>query len=197
MLMGVRMYATEQQARDAIAMLIAEELPKESIHLITPVQGGEKEAVRRAVDTGKLPSSHARAAEAALGQGRSVLSVALPYAGQAVLDIMDSFSPVDTPVKSVSTYTDPAPLSGLLGLPTLTRRSDATARLLPSDSYFMSFFPLLSNNQRGKNSSLGFPTLTKGKSKNSSFGLPLLSKSGTPFSSMLGLKMLTGPKKRR
>lgn len=199
MLMGVRMYANEQNARDAAAKLVKAELVAEqNVLVLTPGSGGADEVVQAAVRDRKLPNSHARAAVDALRQGRSVVSVPMPYEGKAALEIMDSCGSVDTQALPKYYFHDPTPFSDLLGLKVLTE-GESSARLLSGDTYmFRSFLglPLLKKSSGTKNTSFGLPLLAKPASKkNSSFGLPMLSKNGTPLSSMLGLKLLTGPKR--
>lgn len=194
MLMGVRMYANEQNARDAAAKLVeAELLDERQIFLFTPGSGGAEEVVEKALQEKTLPGSHARKAVEALGKGQAVLSIVLPLRGTDALEIMDSCGAVDTGPEPVHYHRDPSPFSDAFGIPVLTKGESRT-RLLsgPKDSSFG--FPTLKKSG-SIDSSFGFPTLKKSASKDSSFGLPLLSKNGTPLSSMFGLKTLTGRKK--
>ena len=199
MLMGVRMYANEQNARDAAAKLVeADFIDEGAVFVLTPDPGAEEVAVRQAVGKKLLPGSHARLAVEALRKGRTVVSVPLPYEGQAVLDIMDSCGSVDVDAHPVHYDHDPTPLSDLLGLKVLIPSGSSTRLLTGSRIVFRNFLglPLLTKSAGTKNSSFGMPLLSRPVSeKDSSFGLPLLSKNGTPLSSMLGLKLLTGPKR--
>lgn len=199
MLMGVRMYADEQNARDAAAKLVEAGFIGEGVAtFLTPASGETGAVVKRAVAERKLPGAYARRAVEALEMGRTVLSVPLPYEGQTALDIMDSCGSVDTDEHPVTYYHDPTPFSDLLGLKVLIRSGSSTRLMTGSRIVFRNFLglPLLTKSAGTKNSSFGMPLLSRPVSeKNSSFGLPLLSKNGTPLSSMLGLKLLTGQKK--
>lgn len=199
MLMGVRMYANEQNARDAAAKLVKAELVAErNILVLTPGSGEADEVVHAAVRDKKLPNSHARVAVEALRKGRSVVSIPMPYEGKAALEIMDSCGSVETEALPEYYFHDPTPFSDLLGLKVLTG-GESSAQLLSGDTYmFRSFLglPLLKKSSGTKDRSFGLPLQAKPAwKKNSSFGLPMLSKNGTPLSSMLGLKLLTGRKR--
>ncbi len=191
MLMGVRMYATEQNARNAAAKLIEEELvSEERISIFTPGSGGAEEVVQAAVQEKRLPVSHARLAVQALEKGQFVVSIPLPMEGAWAMEIMDSFGSLDVGPEPVQRRRDPSPFSDIFAIPTLTSGKSTT--------------PLMTKNRVIFRNFLGLPLLKKSVSKESSFGMPLLrkghsntalSKNGTPLSSMLGLKTLTGPKR--
>jgi hypothetical protein len=194
MLMGVRMYATEQRARDAAAALVAEEMVSEkSISIFTSDSGAPVEVVQAAVRERRLPVGYSRLAVEALENGQAVLSIPLPLQGAYALEIMDSFESLDVGPEPAQHRRDPSPLSDLFGLPVLTKNSRGSATLLSGDRPILGMFPLLKKSE-SKDSSFGMPLLRK-ESKDSSFGMPLLSKKGTPLSSMLGLKTLTGKKR--
>jgi hypothetical protein len=197
MLMGVRMYANEQNARDAASKLaLAELVAEEQISILTPGSGGAEEVVQKAVDGGTLPVSYSRLAVQALEKGQSIVSIPLPLQGAVALEIMDSCGALDVGPEPVQFYRDPAPLSDFFALPVLTSGKSRARLMTDNRIIFRSFLgiPLLTKSGP-KNTSFGFPTLTKSVSKNSSFGFPLLSQKGTPLSSMLGLKTLTGKKR--
>jgi hypothetical protein len=204
MLMGVRMYETEQQARDAAAKLVAAGLREENMYVLTPVQGGEELAIKVAVEERKLPGNYMNVAVNALRNGRTILSVPLVYEGRLVMEIMDSFNPVDTHLLPKPPDRDPTPLSDLLGIPVLWKTRPG-ATLLRSQRYiFPNFFGLpgartLLSDKRPSDSSLGMPVLLEERDtpKTHSFLLPLLTKDGKTTSSKLGFKELTEPKKRK
>ena len=181
MLKGVRMYASEQNARDAAATLIAAGLDRKEVLILTPVSGQEGEAVRTAVADGKLPGSHVHVATGALKNGQTVLSVGLPYMSQYTLDVMDSFDPVDPSTHPLQRPRGASPFSDFFGIRVLTESKSRT-RLLHSSP----------------DRSFGFPTLSHRKSNTklrTGRSSTKLSNNPTPFSSMLGLKVLTGPKR--
>jgi len=184
---AIRFYETEQQAQAALDELNNMGIPDNMVVLLAPSVGTEESAVRAAIAKGRLPGSQINAATAALRKGRTLLSVELPYgAGQRVEDILESHQPVDTDSLVSVPELNPAPLSDFLGIPTLLGDGASRTRLMKGP----------------KNSSFGFPLLTRGGRpmfgavktfrKNSSMGLPLLSKNPAPLSSMFKLKLLSG-----
>lgn len=181
MLKGVRMYDSEQNARDAAAALMAAGLNRSEILVLTPAAGREAEVVRSAIADGMLPGSHVHAATEALKNGRTVLSVGLPYMSQYTLDVMDSFGPVDTDELPKQMPRRPAPLSEFLGIPVLIDSKSRTRLLKPS-----------------LDRSFGFPTLTSGTSNTKLITRRSNTKlidNPAPLSSMIGLKTLTGRKR--
>lgn len=196
MLMAVRMYGSEANARAAVQGLVEAGVQRDLVHIITPESGVAEQAVQAAVSAKKLPARHMKAAMAALGKGRTVVSVPLPYYGQEALDILDSCDPVDTESLPDSQLpNDPAPFSDMLGFRTLTEGSGSSVRLM-NGPMFKSFLglPLLTKSTGSKNTSFGLPLLSKSGSKTSSFGLPLLTKSKSKTTSF-GLPLLTKSKK--
>jgi hypothetical protein len=193
--MAVRIYGSEANAREAARKLVEAGFRKDLVHVLTPDSGGEQ-AIRAAVVAKKLPTSHVKAATAALMAGRSVVSVPLPYYGQETLDILDSCDPVEVEATPQHMPNDPAPFSDMLGLPVLTKHRGASARLLAGEPTFKSFLglPLLTKSKGPKNSSFGLPLLSQPKSKTTSFGLPLLTKP-TSKTTSFGLPLLTKSKK--
>lgn len=182
MLKGVRMYDSEQNARDAAATLLAAGLDRKSMLVLTPVPGQEEESVHAAIAGGQLPGSHVHLATEALKKGHTVLSVDLPYMSQYTLDVMDSFKPVSRDMGPKQSPRRPAPFSEFFGLRVLTDDSRSRTKLLKSNM----------------DRSFGFPTLKSGKSNtklSTKRSNTKLSNNPTPLSSMIGLKVLTGPKR--
>jgi hypothetical protein len=195
MLMAVRIYGSEANAHEAVRRLVEAGVRQELIHVLTPKSGVAEQAVQAAVLAKKLPARYAKAAVAAMGNGRSIVSLPLPYDGQEALNILDSCDPVDTEsLPAPQLPNDPAPFSDMLGIPTLTKGGGSSARLL-TGPIFKSFLglPLLSK-PKSKTTSFGLPLLSKPKSKTTSFGLPLLSKPKSKTTSF-GLPLLTKSKK--
>ena len=197
MLMAVRIYESEANAREAARKLVEAGFREDLVHVLSPGHGAVEQVVRAAVSSNRVPTSHLRTAVSALTKGYSVVSVPLPYFGQEVLDILDSCGPVEVESTRVHLPNDPAPFSDMLGIPVLTKDDRSSATLLRGEPIFRSFLglPLLTRSSTGKNSSFGLPLLSKPKSKNSSFGLPLLTKPKSKNSSF-GLPLLTKSKRR-
>lgn len=192
MSLTVRIYETEQQARNAVAKLVEKDFPADSIYLLTPKPGQEEQSVAAAIGGGRLPPSHANLAKQMIRKGRSIVALELRYGmGQVAIDIMDSCGAVDTDKLPEYLPRNPSPFSDSFGLPVLLRDSRSTTKLLSrSSTAFRTSFgiPLLSKNQRGKAS-------LSSKRKNSSFGLPLLSKNQRGKSSSFGFSTLSRAKR--
>jgi hypothetical protein len=208
MLMGVRIYAEEQHARDAAAALMDAGLSARAVNVLVPEPGRESEIVQAAIEDRRLPGSHVHAATEALRKGQTVLAVDLPYESRATMAIMERYGPVETAKLPSPSQRNPAPLSSLLGLPVLTESRGQTTVVRGSNRHIMDFFPLLTE-PKSKKSSFGIPLLSKPTAKrDKSFGFPMLSKptarkeksfgfpllirdKAAPLSSLFGLKLLT------
>lgn len=217
----VRMYATEQQARDAVGKLREDGFPEDSILLVTPSGGGAvtvdnpKAAITAGFMVGKDASIYAEA----VGRGRSLVVVRPAFGfGQAALSILDSCGPVDThliktpelgvttdrgtPLSSFFLWrvlrpNEPAPFSDFLGLPLLSSKPACPSDLIGKLSGPMidtSFgMRLLSDEAAPLSALLGMQTLKDRPDPwESSYGLPLQSPNPAPLSSLLGLPLLLG-----
>ena len=212
---NVRIYDSEESARSAAAKLADAGFGTQRVLLASELAGQEAAAVRSAVRDGLLPGSQASFCTQNLAKGRSLVAVVAPFGySLEALDIMESCGPVD--VDKMPRHVpsrDPSPLSDALGFPTVVDFVPMTD--LTSSSWSLSGvfgLPLLTKNQRGKarlsspkrpwNSSMGLPVLTRnqrGKARlttpkrpwNWSMGFPLLSNNPAPLSSLFGIPTLT------
>ncbi len=219
----VRMYETEQQARDAVSELREEGFPEDRIFLVTPGAGideGPSEAISRAIMAGHVLRSHAQVYAQGIQGGRSLVVVHAPFgSGVLATRTMDSFGPVDTgirlperrspawdeaaPLSSAlqlrSILRDrPAPFSATVSLPTLSRGRSFLSSLfreLARSDFALFGRSELSPNPAPLSSLFGLKTVSESEGpRRSSFGLPLLSQDPAPLSSRLGLLLLTeGP----
>lgn len=161
----VRLFSSEEVARQAVARLVDAAIPRETITVLTPYAGRPAEAVDAAIQSSVMPSSHRAVAERALTSGRAIVCVTPAYnTGQPITDILDGSGPVDTDQLPEHIPHVPAPFSEFLGMPVLT---EGRSHLKLASSNF---------------------------SLSSMFGLGLLSRRATPLSSMFGLKVLTSSK---
>ena len=88
----VRMYETEQQARDAVQKLQAEGFPEDQIFLVTPQSGGTVEAIAAAIMAGFVLRSHAKVYAEGIQKGRSLVVVRASFGhSQDAIDILNSF----------------------------------------------------------------------------------------------------------
>ena len=185
----VRMYATEQQARDAVRRLKDEGFPEDTIFLVTPQSGGTTEAIAAAVMAGYVLRSHARVYAEGIQGGRSLVVVRAGFGlAQDAIDILDGFGPVDAGLRRSGEpsigWDEAAPLSSAFRLPVLIRRSPTPV----SRTFGM---PPLSRGRTGWLSAL-FGELTRHDyAFSAGFGLPLTSRNAAPLSSLFGLKTVT------
>ncbi len=211
---NVRLFATEDAARAAVADLAENGLEDSQILSPAGATGREEVVVRAAVDAGQIPGGFSYTCVQALKQGRHVVGVNVPYGWSVkAMEIMDDAGAVDTHLLKSYPTRDPSPFSDIFGMPTLTT-FQASSELLSGNWHFTQQFfsmPMLSKNSRGKarlitpkrpwNTSFGLPLLSKdskGKAKltspkpgrSTSFGFPLLSKSAAPLSALLGMPTL-------
>ncbi len=204
----VRMYETEQQARDVIGKLEEDGFPAETIFLVTSASGGEAPSVgsmSAAIAAGFVLGSDAEIYAQGVARGRSLVLIRAGFGhGQSAVNILDSGGPVDTDLLppprlsvdydeaaplscafqwSVLKHDEPAPFSEWLGLQPIA----------PGPIFNRSFgFPLLSNVGAPLSTLFGLRTLSATTDPGeASFGLPLLLADPAPLSSKFGLPLLT------
>ena len=204
----VRMYETEQQARDVVGKLEEDGFPAETIFLVTSASGDGEAAVgsiKAAMAAGFVLGSDAEVYIQGVERGRSLVLIQAGFGhGQSAVNILDSGGPVETdllppprlsvdydeaaPLSSAFQWSvlkrdEPAPLSAWLGLQPITSSS------LLNRSFG---FPLLNNKAAPLSSLFGLKTLSaKTDPGEASFGLPLLLADPAPLSSKFGLPLLT------
>jgi hypothetical protein len=197
----VRLYETEQQARDAAAKLQQEGFPTA---LVTPSEGDMDAAVKLGLSAYDAPIY----AERVKQEGRSLVAATAPYGlGLTVLAILDEHSPIEEDLRTTRHLPDGrTPFSELLSWPVLTKRRTFFSRiwgqeltrkpggsgikLTSNPTPFSSALGLATLAKPPGDSSFGFPLLTR-PAADDSFGFPLLTKNATPLSSMLGWPLLT------
>lgn len=224
----VRMYETEKKARSAVGRLKSEGFHDDTILLLTKPnesEGSSMELLESAVTAGFVPPDQVSSYVEGLDKGQSLVAICAPFGfGQQAIKILDSCGPVKiaalssqeeaakiwggrgVPLSStlklrVLWRDKPAPLSDLLGRPTLSRGrtfQNKYPELKSSDWSFSSRlgYRLLSSSPEPTSAIFGFKTLseqTGGDSWTSSFGLPMLSQDPAPLSSAFDLHLQTGP----
>ena len=200
----VRMYETEQQARDAVRKLMEAGFPDDTILLVTPGSGGTGsiEGVSAALSAGFALGGNTSAYTQGLQRGRSLVVVRAAFGfGQEAVSILDSCGPVET-----ETLPEPeipkkryqaAPFSDFMGFPLLSSsqagKCDAVelmSRVTMTNSFG---YPLLSDKAAPLSSLFGLQILMNGgQMGNQSFGMPLLTDNTAPLSSTFGLPLLAG-----
>lgn len=202
----VRIFETEQQARDAVRKLAEDGYPEGSIYLVTPSMGGEEAPTGAGADTlaaalkaGSLMTETAEIYAERVERGRSLVVVPAAFGyGRRAAEIMDECGPVDTDIElpeppydftlgtpfsstvclPVLTRNRPAPLSGLIGLTPLVH-GRTTFGTLTNPHYMFS-------------SLLGLRVLGgRAAPLSSTFGLKLLSTKKGPWRSSFGLPLLS------
>lgn len=218
----VRVYETEQQARDAASKLREEGFPADDVALVTPTSGGEAvspAAILNAVRAGKVLGGKAERYAQHIEAGRSLAAVRPPF-GYAKLasGILDGFGPLEIeprrPQVSSTAWDEAAPLSSALQLRTIQRNQPAPFSSLlglntlsrGGRTFLSSMFgeltrpdfavfgrSALSHEAAPLSSLFGLQTLRASDGPwTASFGLPLLSSNPAPLSSKLGLEVQTG-----
>jgi hypothetical protein len=200
----VRMYETEQKARDAITKLRKGGFPEDTIHLVTAGANGE---ALLGYMIGNEPEVYAEN----LARGRIFVLVRAAFGhGQAAIDILDSCEPIDshllaqaepancweeavTPLSTalqwpVLKQNDPAPFSKWMGFPLLSKSGEPG----PFSKWLGSRLLFEHDRPAPFSSWMGFPTLDPGYTMSRYFGFDLLISNATPLSSRLGLNTLVG-----
>lgn len=195
-----RLYESEQAAHAAVEALFADEDSEESRNRVTVIHASAPDAaaqVDAAIEAGVLRSGHRRALKAALGRGRSVVSVRPVRldTGRFVERTLDQAGAVDSDTIEDYLSSDPSPFSDMFGLPVLTDgKTDTGLFEFDGDSSFG--FGLLSDNPTPLSSVFGLPLLSNRKSARGS-AVERMSGSPAPLSSRLGLKLLSARKGAR
>ncbi len=212
----LRLYETEQQARDAAARLRDRGLPKEMIFLVTPESEGDPasaDTVSRAVAAGFVRQGWVANCADGVRRGHTLLAIRAPF-GRGVLAsfIMGGLDPIDSALEHrepLSGWDEAAPLSSGFRMPVLWRGQAAPlSRLLGQSTLsrgrtFQNRYTELTSPDATFSSRLGLRLLNRNQAPRASLsgttawtaslGLPLLSPNPAPLSSRLGLHMKTGP----
>ncbi len=194
----VRIYQTDDGAKAAAARLTRAGFTNNQVLLAREAQGQEGDVVRVAVADGILPARQERICVHSLEEGLSLVTAEAGFGrGKELLHIMEKEGTVKADTQRRYAPDDPAPLSELLGIPTLAEFSSSTD-LIRSDWTFSSKIgmPLLSKNPAPLSSMFRMKVLsTPKKDWRSSFGLPLLSNNPAPLSSLFGLRTVSKEKR--
>lgn len=197
-----RMYATKAQAMKAAAELGARGYS--DVHVFSgEVPSAQADANTNAAPVGPTVSSlvqgmrdafildsHAKVYADRVSKGGSLVCVHAVF-GKALqaTKVLERFEPIDSGVREKSTdwvvWDEAAPLSSALQLKTLTQ-TKLPFEVMWNVASITSRLTFFSN-------WIGLPLLSRGTSFSSLFGMSLLSRNGTPFSSQLGLPLLTNP----
>lgn len=209
----VRMYDTEERARDAVTKLKEGGFRDDLILELSP---GSAQSVASAIVAGRRMGHLAGFYAERVERGRSLVAIEAPFGkGQLATEIMDRCGPVDQdlrqpddPVQTkwrqaaplsaalgwpVLSRNKPSPLSYALGIPTISRKAFYLTSKLANPNFSLSSMlglPLLSRNPAPLSSMLGLPLLSRW-AKSSSFGMKLLSNDPAPLSSALGMRTLS------
>ena len=197
-----RLYASGQQASDAVAKLKAAGFRDDSIGQLQPAPEKTDEG---APEAAPAPGNDLERRMAAVygdqvAKGRWLVAVGAPFGrGKLATAILDNAGPLDERLPSMSaaepleTPVDPgkaAPLSRLLGLPVLSKKAAPLSALMnwpvKSDrDYFLT--SELKSEAAPLSRKLGLPTLTKRRH----FLVSGLSNKATPLSSATGVRVLS------
>jgi hypothetical protein len=187
------MYASAQQATDAVAELKVHGFTDDQISLVTPANAGsDLDGIAAKIMAGYVLKAYARIYAEGIKRGAALVSVLAPFGmGVAATEALDSFGPIDSGVKQVADaatpWDDATPISSALRIPAIVK----------GDPTFSGFFsmPVLGRKGRTLCSLLGIPEIS-GPGK-PTFDSNLLTNPGMSLSSKLGLPLLLGGGSRR
>ena len=203
-----RLYATEQQAKDAVQMLTENQLDPQTISMVTPstIRSGSVQEIADHIVSSHckwVPENYATLYAERIEAGESLVILDAPFGRGAQIErVLDSFEPL--PIRMPLADRQPSgasPLSDALGISVLSdglsfqakRKDSLYAWLLgqsEGSSNFLStsWFPMISKNPAPLSSMLGLRTISKNDDPgDTSFGMPLLSDSAAPLSSKVGM----------
>lgn len=192
----VRMYASPEHAKRAIEKLRRWGFEQELITLVTasstppanaPASAASDDPVLSAILSAYVLKAHAKVYAAEVRQGRALVAISPPFGtGGIAAQFLDESDPVQSslviePEDPMPLWDDAAPFSSSFRLPVLVR---ATA---PFSAFWV--LPVITRRFRSLSAALGLPELKRSSSY--VFGEPSLARSSTPFSSALGLPLLS------
>ena len=186
----VRLYGSEEQARDAATKLKEAGFQDDAILTVTP---GSDQSLPDAIRAGQKMGHQAAFYAERVQSGRSLVAVDAPFTrGQAATDILNGCGPADRELKAPddpvhAASSKAAPLSDALGMPVLSRKRPAPLSAALG-------LPTLARDQYYTVSELANPNFPDSKS----FGFPLLSRNPTPLSSLWAFLYcrVSGPDRR-
>jgi hypothetical protein len=187
----VRLYASIEQAKAAVAALKRWGFEDDLIHVVTaastpgpdaPASAASDDPVQSAIMAAYVLKAHAKVYAQEVRSGRVFVSLRAPFGtGGYAEELLDECGPVRSAVvtahEPLPAWDDDAPFSSAIGLPTLLK---ATA---PFSAFWV--LPTITRKGRTTGSALGLPEVSNPDSY--VFGAPAVSRSPAPLSSMLGL----------
>jgi hypothetical protein len=187
----VRLYASAEQAKLALASLKRWGFEDELIHVVNasstpppgaPASAASDDPVQSAIMAAYVLKAHAKVYAEEVRKGCTLISIRAPFGvGGIAEELLDECGPVKSAVVtgngSLPPWDDDAPFSSAIRMPTLVR---ATAP-------FSAFWVLPTLTRRGGTffSGIGLPEVSRSDSY--VFGAPAISRSASPLSSMLNL----------
>ncbi len=190
----VRLYATVEQGKTAIAALKRWGFEDELIRFVTasstppanaPASAASDDPVLSSIMAGYVLKAHAKVYAQEVHRGRSLVAIQAPFGtGGIAEELLDACGPVNSGVATngdaLPLWDDHAPFSSALNMPTLVT---ATA---PFSRFWV--LPVVTRRGGTVGASIGLPEVSNSDSY--LFGTPGLSRSSSPLSSMLGLPTL-------
>jgi len=192
----VRMYASPEQAKLAVAGLRSRGFEQEWINLVTasstppasaPASAASDDPVLSSIMAGYVLKAHAKVYAEEVRRGHALVSIQPRFGtGGMAEQVMDEYDPVESALvierdDALRLWDDAAPFSSTFALPVLVR---ATA---PFSAFWV--LPVITRRFKSLGGALGIPEVIR--SSRYLFGEPTLSRSATPLSSMIGLPLLT------
>ena len=140
-----RVYAAEQNARDAVSKLNESELVSGEVLFIEPAAGID--AVQKGIDEGRLPEGFISVGKRAIESGHYIVAARGGFGrSKGLVDILDAAGPVKVQMPDTKGR-NPSPLSDFLGFPTLSDTQKSYTTLSAHDWYPTRLFGLLTKSQ--------------------------------------------------
>jgi len=178
----VRLYATAQQANDAIAKVRANGLPSSQINLVGPTSAATEDALAAAIAKGNVLNAHAKVYAKKVKAGHYLVSVIAPGGtGRLYGNVLDAAGPSDMGIQETfpgRVWEEAAPFSCAFGLPILSKPS------------IYDFAGIGAIDRTGKTTSAkwGLPEIAS--SRLAVFGTPGVSHNPSPFSSLFHIPVI-------
>jgi len=178
----VRLYATAQQANDAIARVRANGLPGSQINLVGPTSAASEDGLVSAIAKGNVLLAHAKVYAKKVKAGHFLVSVSAPGGtGRLYAGTLDASGPSDSGIQETfpgRVWEEAAPFSSAFGLPILSKPS------------MYNFAGIEAVDRTGKTTSANWGLPEIASSSLAIFGNPKMSRNPAPFSSLFHIPVI-------
>ncbi len=178
----VRLYATAQQAEDAITKVRANGLPSSQINLVGPSTAASEDGLVSAIAKGNVLLAHAKVYAKKVKAGHFLVSVSAPGGtGRFYGGVLDASGPSDSGIQETfpgRAWEEAAPFSCAFGLPVLSKPS----------MYDFAGIGAIDHTGKTTSANWGLPEIAS--SSLAVFGRPKMSRNPAPFSSLFHIPVI-------